>query len=68
MNYANDLIRARTAFADGRLSGLDLGESESACPFPKTDPNMRGAWMDGFMIGRVERQIREAGVSKLSEG
>jgi ribosome modulation factor len=64
MNYANDLIRARAAFADGRLSGLDIGESESACPFTRSDLHLRGAWMDGFMIGRVERQIREGGLRK----
>lgn len=60
MNYSNDLIHGRAAFADGRLSGLDLGEQEGACPFPKADPHLRGAWMDGFMIGRVERQIRQS--------
>jgi hypothetical protein len=61
VSYSNDLIRAHSAFADGRLSGLDLGEQESVCPFPKADPHLRGAWMDGFMIGRVERQIRQGG-------
>jgi hypothetical protein len=61
VDNVSDLIRVRTAFADGRLSGLDLGEKETACPFPKTESQLRGAWMDGFMIGRVERHIRQGG-------
>ncbi len=40
-----------TAFADGRLEGLDRDDAPDRCPFNKHQPLHRAAWLIGLDRG-----------------